>query len=322
MKAEQIIDFFNKLTGIEPKFSGGENVYVNCPLAKWTHRKGTDSRPSMSVKVRDDGYSPVFCWNPHCKFRGNLKQLVYELFNYDSSIFVDYFVDLFHTYEKYEYSAFIDNFDLNFDNVFEGLHNDTYDKSLLSKYTKIEKPWRDLSIDTVNKFDLHYDDYEKRILFPVYSTSGELVGCSGRTTNDHRIKYKNYWNFKKSKYLYGEHLVRNDSCILVEGQYDTMKIHDTCKHMDCDVLGMFGARLSDVQAKKILTWHRRCLIFTDNDDAGRIASEQIIRSLINELDEIFIVCYRTLKKDPGELTKEELLEHINNSIRVRNVLGY
>ena len=318
MKALHIIDFFNKLTGVEPKYSGGQNVYVNCPLAKWTHKKGFDSRPSMSVKVNETGQSPAFCWNPECAFKGSLKRLVHTLAEYDNSVYLELFINLFNDYEQYDYTKFIDDFDISFDKVFEGSREHVYDKSLLLRYSKINKPWRCLSKKAVGDFDLRYDPVEKRVLFPVYSSSNELVGCSGRTICGHRIKYKNYWNFQKSKYLYGENFVANNSCVLVEGQYDTIKVYDTCRSLNHDVLGMFGSRLSDNQAKKILTWHNKCIIFTDNDDAGRTAIEQIAKKLYNSLDDLRIVFYRSLNKDPGELTSSEVISHLDSSVSVRS----
>ena len=39
----------------------GINVLVQCPFAEWTHEKGTDMTPSMSIKINDRGSSPYFC---------------------------------------------------------------------------------------------------------------------------------------------------------------------------------------------------------------------------------------------------------------------
>ena len=120
-------------------------MYVNCPLAKWTHKKGFDSRPSMSVKVNETGHSPAFCWNPECAFKGSLKRLVYTLTEYDNSVYLELFLNLFNDYERYDYTKFIDDFDISFDNIFEGSREHVYDKSMLLRYPKVNKPWRCIS---------------------------------------------------------------------------------------------------------------------------------------------------------------------------------
>ena len=317
MQPLQILDFFEKLTGKKPSYSGGENVYVHCPLAPYTHKGGVDNRPSMSVRPNDSGYSPAFCWSPNCLFKGHLKALVEELSEYDFSLYKEFFIDLFHKYEKRDYNSFIDNFSVNLDSLFE-VKEKVYSKDLLDQYKPLTYSWRGLSQDTISEFDLRVDESEQRVLFPVFNSEHNLVGASGRTLINSRIKYKNYWNFKKTLYLYGEHIQNSDTCIVVEGQYDVLKVYDSIRNCyNADVIGIFGAFPSDTQCKKILTRYVRCLCFFDNDAAGSHAMVELAKRIIKDIP-LYYVPYRSaIIKDAGEMTKEQIRKNIELATRIQ-----
>ncbi|UPT77393.1 DNA primase [Sulfurovum sp. XGS-02] len=79
----------------------------------------------------------------------------------------------------------------------------------------------------------YYARLVERITFPIYSTSGSLVGFGGRTITNHPAKYINSPQtklFNKSRLLYGYHLAKesiykNKKIIVCEGYLDVVMFH-------------------------------------------------------------------------------------------------
>ncbi len=79
----------------------------------------------------------------------------------------------------------------------------------------------------------YYARLVERITFPIYSTSGSLVGFGGRTITNHPAKYINSPQtklFNKSRLLYGYHLAKesiykNKKIIVCEGYMDVVMFH-------------------------------------------------------------------------------------------------
>ncbi len=76
-----------------------------------------------------------------------------------------------------------------------------------------------------------YDKFRDRLMFPVISVSGEVLGFGGRTLSDSEPKYLNSPEtlaFSKRRTLYGINLAKNSkrgSFILCEGNIDVITLH-------------------------------------------------------------------------------------------------
>ena len=76
-----------------------------------------------------------------------------------------------------------------------------------------------------------YDRYHGRVMFPIHSLTGRVIGFGGRIlVNDKKSpKYQNSPEseiYDKKQTLYGIYFAKNaiarqDECILVEGYFDT-----------------------------------------------------------------------------------------------------
>jgi len=73
MRLEHIKQFLETL-GVPNARQSGDNVVCSCPLARWTHQRGTDRRPSFSIKITEKGLSLYNCFA--CGFHGTLLNLL------------------------------------------------------------------------------------------------------------------------------------------------------------------------------------------------------------------------------------------------------
>ena len=88
---------------------------------------------------------------------------------------------------------------------------------------------------TIVKENKKYDAFRGRVMFPIHSMSGRVLGFGGRIlTNDKKTaKYLNSPEsdiYHKSKILYGifyakQHIAKEDNCYLVEGYTDMIQMY-------------------------------------------------------------------------------------------------
>ncbi|MEM1183065.1 MAG: DNA primase [Acidobacteriota bacterium] len=130
-----------------------------------------------------------------------------------------------------------------------------------------------------------YDRFRHRLMFPIHSTSGRLVGFGGRTLGDDRAKYVNTSEteaFKKGSLLYGLHQAKRSirdrgRAILVEGYFDVLAM--TACGLPESVAGM-GTALTPEQAKLISRFTDRVVLAYDGDSAGQGAADKALPILL------------------------------------------
>lgn len=133
--------------------------------------------------------------------------------------------------------------------------------------------------------DRPYDRFRHRLMFPIHSTSGRLVGFGGRTLGDDRAKYVNTAEteaFKKGYLLYGLHQAKRairDSgrAILVEGYFDVLAM--AASGLPEAVAGM-GTSLTAEQAKLLSRFADRVVLAYDGDEAGNKAAAKALPLLL------------------------------------------
>ncbi|MEM8994916.1 MAG: DNA primase, partial [Acidobacteriota bacterium] len=130
-----------------------------------------------------------------------------------------------------------------------------------------------------------YDRFRHRLMFPIHSTSGRLVGFGGRTLGDDRAKYVNTSEteaFKKGSLLYGLHQAKRairdrGRAILVEGYFDVLAM--AASGLPEAVAGM-GTALTPEQAQLVSRFTDRVVLAYDGDDAGRAAADKALPILL------------------------------------------
>ncbi|EIF50682.1 DNA primase [Sulfurovum sp. AR] len=123
----------------------------------------------------------------------------------------------------------------------------------------------------------YYARLVERITFPIYSTSGSLVGFGGRTISNHPAKYINSPQtklFNKSRLLYGYHLAKesiykNKKIIVCEGYLDVVMFHQA--GFKEAVAGM-GTALTPEHLPLLRKGDPKVILAYDGDKAGVAAA--------------------------------------------------
>ena len=148
-------------------------------------------------------------------------------------------------------------------------------------------------------------------MVPVYDEDYNYVGCIGRATSSHtQPKWMHSKGFKKSAYLYGLNLAKEEIqktglAVIVEGQGDVWKMHEAGL---INTVGIFGSNLSDDQLVLLeRSGALNLVILTDSDEAGEKAATQIA----NKGGRRFNYFRPPItEKDVGEMTIEQIKEQI------------
>jgi DNA primase len=167
---------------------------------------------------------------------------------------------------------------------------------------------RGLSVQTARYFGVGYYDgngfLRGRVVIPVHNEHGELVAYSGRAIDETEPKYRLPAGFRKSRVLFNLHRAiqsRLDTLILVEGFFDTFKIHQAGHR---NVAALMGSRLSDRQAELIGTHFDQVILMLDADEAGKAATAAA-RTALSSILEVQIVELAS-GTQPDQLASEEI----------------
>ena len=128
-----------------------------------------------------------------------------------------------------------------------------------------------------------YDRFRNRVIFPIHTLSGKVVGFGGRVldsrTKGVNIKYQNSPEnaiYSKRRELYGlffakKAIVREDLCYLVEGYTDVMAMHQMGVE---NVVASSGTALTNEQIRAIHRFTENIVVIYDGDAAGIKASQR------------------------------------------------
>lgn len=141
----------------------------------------------------------------------------------------------------------------------------------------------------IEKNDRFFDRFSGRVIFPIHSLSGRVIGFGGRIlrSDAQAAKYLNSPEseiYHKSATLYGIYFARNamvreDKCILVEGYTDVLSMHQTGIE---NVVASSGTSLTEDQIRLIKRFTLNVTILYDGDPAGIKASLRGIDMILEE----------------------------------------
>ncbi len=139
----------------------------------------------------------------------------------------------------------------------------------------------------------YYDKFRDRIIFPIFSTNGRIVGFGGRilTPNEKAPKYLNSSESKiysKRKILYGlyhakEEIRKLDRAILVEGYMDLISLYQAGIK---NVVASSGTSLTEEQVQLLSRFTKNIIVLFDADIAGESAAMRSIELLLKQDFEI------------------------------------
>ena len=169
--------------------------------------------------------------------------------------------------------------------------------------------------------DKKIDRFRGRIIFPIKSISGRVLGFGGRIIDSNK-KIAKYINspeskiYNKSKTLYGiyeskQFIVKDDMCLLVEGYMDVIQLHENGIK---NVLASSGTSLTKDQIILIKRLTSNIVVLFDGDQAGLAASLRSIDMILEEGLNVKI-CSFPDGDDPDSFIrknkKDKMLEFIN-----------
>ncbi len=210
----------------------------------------------------------------------------------------------------------IKNFNLGYST---GSQNKFYKKANENGYSDKYLEETGLVIASDNK---KIDRFRERIIFPIKSIAGRVLGFGGRIIDSNK-KIAKYINspeskiYNKSKILYGiyeskQFIVKDDTCLLVEGYMDVIQLHE---HGIKNVLASSGTSLTKDQIILIKRLTSNIVVLFDGDQAGVSASLRSIDLILEEGLNVKI-CSFPEGDDPDSFVrknkKEKMLEFINN----------
>ncbi|MGH9777039.1 MAG: DNA primase [Candidatus Acidiferrales bacterium] len=132
-----------------------------------------------------------------------------------------------------------------------------------------------------------YDRFRRRVMFPIHSESGRLVGFGGRAMGDEMPKYLNSPEtaiYQKSRVLYNlqraKDAIRKDNfAVMVEGYLDCIAVHSAGIG---NVVATCGTSLTETQVKLLARSTRNVVVSFDPDAAGVAATERSLNLLLAE----------------------------------------
>ena len=168
-----------------------------------------------------------------------------------------------------------------------------------------------------------YDRFAGRVIFPIHSLSGNVIGFGGRTLKSDKniAKYLNSPEsdiYHKSRVLYGlfqakKSIVSEERCFLVEGYTDVISMHQS--GID-NVVSSSGTALTKEQIRLIKRFTPNVTILYDGDEAGIRASFRGIDMILEEGMNVKVVMFPE-GEDPDSYAQAhsstEFLDYIRNS---------
>ena len=134
-----------------------------------------------------------------------------------------------------------------------------------------------------------YDRFRGRVMFPIYSISGRVLGFSGRVLSSEKqaAKYVNSPDsdiYNKSRILYGLFQARSaiskaDKCYLVEGNVDVISMHQSGVE---NTVASCGTSLTTEQIRLIKRYTPNVTVLYDGDSAGIKAALRAVNLLFAE----------------------------------------
>ena len=123
----------------------------------------------------------------------------------------------------------------------------------------------------------YYDRYHGRVMFPIHNLTGKVIGFGGRILqSDPEKKLAKYQNspeseiYQKKETLYGIYfakgaIVNKDECILVEGYFDVLRMHQIGIE---NVVASSGTSLTTEQIRLVKRYTKNITMLYDGDAAG------------------------------------------------------
>jgi len=168
-----------------------------------------------------------------------------------------------------------------------------------------------------------YDRYHGRVMFPIHNLTGRVIGFGGRIlVNDPEKKSPKYQNspeseiYDKKQTLYGIYFAKNaiarqDECILVEGYFDVLRMHQIGIE---NVVASSGTSLTMEQIRLVKRYTKNITMLYDGDAAGQHAALRGTDMILSEGMNVRVVLLPP-EHDPDTFGKDFSVEYVSNYLK-------
>ena len=168
-----------------------------------------------------------------------------------------------------------------------------------------------------------YDRYHGRVMFPIHNLTGRVIGFGGRIlVNDPEKKSPKYQNspeseiYDKKQTLYGIYFAKNaiarqDECILVEGYFDVLRMHQIGIE---NVVASSGTSLTMEQIRLVKRYTKNITMLYNGDAAGQHAALRGTDMILSEGMNVRVVLLPP-EHDPDTFGKEYSVEYVSNYLK-------
>jgi len=199
---------------------------------------------------------------------------------------------------------------------------DFTDKAILKKY---DLEFLEKTGLTIVRETKKFDRFKGRVIFPIHSMSGRILGFGGRTLKSDKnvAKYVNSPEsiiYHKSKILYGiyqakQNIAKEDNCYLVEGYTDVISLYQAGIE---NVVASSGTALTSDQIRLVNRLTTNITVLFDGDAAGIRASLRGIDLILEQGMNVKVVAFPE-GEDPDSFAKsrsaDELKEYLVNNAK-------
>ena len=290
-------------------------VSVPCPLAPYFHKSKTDNHPSLSIKF---GEPPTVFKCFSCHESGRLHDLVDSYSTLAKKPELQSLADSLRETDKVTVESQLTN-------VGGGLDSYTADRkasaprtlkpSILDGFIPISESRqahdyltkREVDATTVARFNLLFDDRNKRIIFPTYDRRGNLTGAVGRDAYEGGGRYYNYFGIETGKTLGGINHVddSNEFVFVVEGYFDLLRAWRWAIEHKADLVCTFHAECTEHQARHVLALSKPVWFWYDMDIAADRGWDKSKRLLEHSPTKVRRVKWADKALDVGAMSKAQ-----------------
>jgi DNA primase len=155
-----------------------------------------------------------------------------------------------------------------------------------------------------------YDRFRDRIMFPIVSAKGEVIGFGGRVLGQGEPKYLNSPEtplFEKGRELFGlpqaRQALREENCVIVvEGYMDVVALS---QHGIGNAVATLGTATTPVHVQKLLRQVDQVVFCFDGDAAGRKAAWRALENALGSLPDNKSIAFAFLPdpEDPDRFVR-------------------
>lgn len=274
---------FLQCLGEKPVSSNSKWVSSRCPLAPFTHKKGTDIHPSFGVNVSKGRYHCFACGS------GSLVALVHDLAwhvsrvpsyapRYDlkaaASLLEDFGLEVIPSFERPLEQAVFKAFPEEWLQTFIPAHKVPAAVSYAAS--------RGVDEALLAKFDVRYDPLKMRLVFPYRNCFGVLSGARGRSIDPACPKAYRHHDYRFEKHSNAQLVWFNEEAlnegkpvVFVEGQMDVLAL---AKYGVPAIGNMTG--IPTLLKLKKLAGCPAVLCMRDHDQTGELAEKKLFDQLM------------------------------------------